>query len=74
MGVLVLRSDSPPTRRHVGRPQLVHLREHYLAEAARARSRVGELIGLLFANAFLTVRRVETALGITNQGARQPHP
>jgi len=52
----------------------VHLREHYLAEAARARSRVGELIGLLFANAFLTVRRVETALGITNQGARQPHP
>jgi len=55
-------------------PQLVQLREQYLAEAARARSWVGELIGLLFANPFLTVRRVEAALGITNQGARQPHP
>lgn len=50
--------------------KLVRLRERYLADAARARSRVGELIALFFANPFVTVRRVERALGITNQGAR----
>jgi len=50
--------------------KLVRLRERYLADAARSRSRVGELIALLFANPFVTVRRVERALGITNQGAR----
>ncbi|MCZ3387426.1 MAG: hypothetical protein LH630_10805 [Actinomycetia bacterium] len=46
------------------------MRERYLADAARSRSRVGELIALVFANPFVTVRRVEKALGITNQGAR----
>lgn len=50
--------------------ELVRLREHYLAEASRSRSRIAELVKLLFANPFVTVRRVETALGITNQGAR----
>jgi Fic family protein len=51
--------------------RLVQARERYLADSARARSRVGELIPLVFANPFLTVRRVERALGITNQGARK---
>jgi Fic family protein len=50
--------------------KLVRLRETYLADAARARSRVGELVALLFANPFVTVRRVERSLSITNQGAR----
>lgn len=50
--------------------KLIRVRERYAAEAARSRSRVGELIGLLFANPFVTVRSVETGLSITNQGAR----
>lgn len=50
--------------------KLVRLREEWLAEAARSRSRIGELIPILLANPFVTVRRVETALAITNQGAR----
>jgi HTH DNA binding domain len=41
-----------------------------MANAARSRSRIGELIPLLFANPFVSVRRVESTLGITNQGAR----
>jgi hypothetical protein len=32
---------------------------------------VGELVALLFANPFVTVKRVEVALKITNQGARK---
>jgi len=50
--------------------ELVRLREGWVSEATRSRSRVGELIPLLFANPFVTVRRVETALGVTNQGGR----
>jgi Fic family protein len=50
--------------------QLVRLRERYLAESARARSRIGEIVALVFANPFVTVKRVEVALGMTNQGAR----
>lgn len=50
--------------------ELVRVRERYLAEASRSRSRIGELVKLLFANPFVTVRRVESALKITNQGAR----
>jgi Fic family protein len=49
---------------------LVSLREEFLREASGARSRVGGLIDLVFSNPFLTVRRVEEALGVTNQGAR----
>lgn len=49
---------------------LVRLREAYLRDAAPARSMVGSLVSLIFSNPFLTVRRVERALGITNQGAR----
>ncbi len=51
--------------------KLVRLREGWVADATRSRSRIGELVPLLFANPFVTVRRVETALGITNQGARR---
>lgn len=50
--------------------RLVRLRESYINDAAHARSRVGELIAVLFSNPFVTVRRVERALGVTNQGAR----
>lgn len=50
--------------------QLVRVREEYVTAASRARSRIGEVVPLLFANPFVTVRRVETALEITNQGAR----
>lgn len=50
--------------------KLVRAREGYVTAAARSRSRIGELVPLIFANPFVTVRRVETALGITNQGAR----
>ncbi len=50
--------------------RLVKVREVYFASATGSRSRVGELIPLMFANPFLTVRRVERALGVTNQGAR----
>jgi Fic family protein len=50
--------------------RLVRVRESYLTEAARSRSRVGELVPLLLANPFVTVRRVESALRVTNQGAR----
>lgn len=50
--------------------RLVTLREEFLREAAGARSQVGGLVDLIFSNPFLTVRRVETALHVTNQGAR----
>lgn len=50
--------------------KLVRLREQYLAEASRSRSRATELAKLLFANPFVTVRRVMDALGTSNQGAR----
>lgn len=50
--------------------QLVRLREEYVSAASRSRSRIGEVVPLIFANPFVTVRRVEAALGITNQGAR----
>lgn len=51
--------------------RLVQARERYLDSATRTTSRVGELIGLMFANPFLTVRRVERSLEMTNQGARR---
>ena len=50
--------------------KLVEVRDRYGREAAKSRSRVGELIDLLFRNPFVTVARVERALGMTNQGAR----
>lgn len=50
--------------------RLVQLREAYLSESARSRSRIGELVPLMFENPFVTVSRVQRALDITNQGAR----
>ena len=50
--------------------RLVALREAYLGEAATSRANLSGLVTLLFANPYLTVRRVEDATGLTNQGAR----
>jgi Fic family protein len=49
---------------------LVRIREEYLASGSSSRSRIGEIVPLLFANPFITISRVERSLGITNQGAR----
>jgi Fic family protein len=50
--------------------RLVELRERYINETKNARSRIGALIGLLFTNPYLTITRVERALKVTHQGAR----
>lgn len=49
---------------------LIDLRERYLAEATTSRSRLPALVDLLLVNPFVTVTRVQGALGLTNQGAR----
>lgn len=49
---------------------LIDLRERYLADAATSRSRLPGLVDVLFANPFVTVARVQRALEVTNQGAR----
>jgi Fic family protein len=48
---------------------LFDLRESYRAELAGSRSRAVEVVDLLFVNPVITARRVEAALGVTNQGA-----
>ncbi|WP_328527626.1 Fic family protein [Nocardioides sp. NBC_00368] len=50
--------------------RLVALREGYLDEAATSRANLSGLVTLLFANPYLTVKRVQDATGLTNQGAR----
>ncbi|SFK47915.1 MULTISPECIES: Fic family protein [Amycolatopsis] len=50
--------------------RLVELRESYRSMLAGTKSRAVEVVDLLFSNPFVTVKRVETNLGITNQGAR----
>jgi len=50
---------------------LMELRETYINESLKSRSRKGEIINLLFENPFITVKRVQTKLGISNQGARK---
>jgi Fic family protein len=50
--------------------RLVALREGYLEEAATSRANLSGLVSLLFANPYLTVKRVQDATGLTNQGAR----
>lgn len=42
-----------------------------MTAAARSRSRIGEVVPLIFANPFVTVRRVEAALKIT-KGTKAP--
>lgn len=49
---------------------LVEIRERYLSEASQVRGRLPALIDLLMHNPYLTVQRVEQALGMTNAGAR----
>jgi Fic family protein len=48
---------------------LTDLREGYRTDLAGSRSRAVEVVDLLFANPFITVRRVVNALGVTRQGA-----
>ncbi|MEU8078659.1 Fic family protein [Catellatospora citrea] len=50
--------------------KLIDLREHYRRSLVGVQSRAIEVVELLFSNPFITVRRVETTLSITNQGAR----
>ena len=50
--------------------RLVETRERYHAEVYLERSRIAGIIPLIFANPFLSVRRVERSLGVTGQGAR----
>jgi Fic family protein len=50
--------------------QLVQLREEYLRESYKTRSKLPQLIELLFRNPYVTVRNVERVTTLTNQGAR----
>ncbi|MEU7950561.1 Fic family protein [Micromonospora chalcea] len=50
--------------------QLVDLREKYRVELKGGKSRAGEVMELFFSNPFITVKRVERQLRVTNQGAR----
>src|SRR5260370_530451 len=50
--------------------KLVDLRERYRQELKGVKSRAIEVAEMLFTNPFLTVRRVERALRLTNQSAR----
>jgi Fic family protein len=50
--------------------KLIELRESYISESAKSRSRIGGIVDLLFTNPFVTVGRAERALHLTNQGAR----
>jgi Fic family protein len=55
----------------VGRAErLVHVRERYLAEAGKSRSRLPMLVELIFSNPFMTVARLQNKTGLTTQGAR----
>ncbi len=49
---------------------LIDLREEWLVAAASSRSRLSAVVDLLLANPYVTVGRVQRALGVTNQGAR----
>jgi Fic family protein len=50
--------------------RLVELRERYINETRDARSRIGRVADLIFSNPFVTVQRVQDALNLTHQGAR----
>lgn len=49
---------------------LIRLREDMYASATRERSNLPRLIDIIVRNPFVTVKSVERALGLTNQGAR----
>ena len=50
--------------------ELVGLREKYMNEAVKTRSNLPQLVDQLFQNPYVTVRKVEQRIGLTNQGAR----
>lgn len=50
--------------------KLVSLREQYYQDCRLDRSRVSALIPLIFSNPFLAAKRVQSSVGVTNQGAR----
>jgi Fic family protein len=50
--------------------RLVDLREKYRAELRGTRSRASAVMELVVSNPFLSVRRVQREVGVTNQGAR----
>ncbi|AKT50271.1 Fic family protein [Arsenicicoccus sp. oral taxon 190] len=50
--------------------RLIGIREGYRARVAQDRSRLPALVELIVHNPFLTVRSVQAALEVTNQGAR----
>lgn len=49
---------------------IIDVRERYQHEAMRSRSRLSGVVELMMTNPFITVARVERALSVTNQGAR----
>lgn len=49
--------------------RLADLREHYRLELASSRSRASEVVDLMMANPFVTVRQVQERLGVTQPGA-----
>lgn len=49
--------------------RLADLRERYRRELVTTRSRAGEVVDLMVANPFITVRHVQDALGVTQPGA-----
>jgi Fic family protein len=49
--------------------RLADLRERYRRDLAAVRSRAPEVMDLLMANPFITVRQVQTSLGVTQPGA-----
>lgn len=63
-----VRSQAEEAATRIG--QLVDLREQYRVELKGAKSRAGEVMELFFSNPFVTVKRVERQLSVTNQGAR----
>jgi len=50
--------------------ELIATREAYLAEAVATRSKLPALVDIIARNPVVTVKSVEGALGLTNQGAR----
>ncbi len=49
--------------------RLADLREHYRLQLTSSRSRASEVVDLLMANPFITVRQVQGRLGVTQPGA-----
>ena len=49
---------------------LIDLREELRGEATHARSNLPRLVDVIVRNPFVTVKSIESALGLTNQGAR----